>query len=551
MDRKAKILIVDDEEVMRDVLEGLLFYQGYDLAFAGNGRVALDKVAEVQPDLILLDVMMPGINGFEVCRQLKAAERWRHIPIILITALSGKDDLATGLDAGADDFVHKPFSNLELLARVRSMLRVKRQYDAFQEQQKKLADALQLNEKFGRALAQHLAELELLHDTGLRLMNNLDLDSVLSLVAQAAFEIVPEASGCVIHFLLDESQLLPVVFSPESKGKTVYPSVGSEDIARRAITAKDVVYIPDASIVLGEAPALLEKMRTLLAAPLLDHQQVLGAITVYSPEPDSFENSHPHILSILAHQAAVAIAKAQHIEQQSRAKEREKWAIRDLFQRYVSPAVVDRLVNGVEDLALGGKRQDVTVLFADIRGFTSFSENQPPERLIEVLNQYLGLAVEAILAHEGTLDKFMGDAVMAMFNAPLPQPDHTRRAVGAALAMQQTMAEYNFTAAGHNHLTFGIGIHTGQAVVGNIGTAQQMNYTTIGDTINLAKRLQEHAAGGEIILSQAAYEAIKEQVTVEALGPLSIKGRSTSEQAYKLLTCRTESQATIAKELKP
>ena len=537
METKAKILIVDDEDVMRDVLEGLLLYQDYNLSFAVSGREALNRVAEIQPDLILLDVMMPEMNGFEVCQRLKADECWRHIPIILITALSGKDDLATGLDAGADDFVHKPFSNLELLARVRSMLRIKGQYDALQEQQKKLEEALVLNEKFGRALAQHLAELELLHDTGLRLMNNLDLDSVLNLVAQAAFEIVPEASGCIIHFLLEGSQLLPVVFSPGDQGKAVYARMGSEELVQQAIASKDIIYVADAPTALSADYSPLGEMRTLLVAPLIDHQQVLGTITAFSPEPDVFEASRHHILSILANQAAVAITKARSIEQQTRVKEREKWAIRDLFQRYVSPAVVDRLVNGVEDLALGGKRQDITVLFADIRGFTSFSENQPPEHLIEVLNQYLGLSVEAILGQEGTLDKFMGDAVMAVFNAPLPQPDHALRAVRAALTMQQAIATHNSSAASQNHLSFGIGIHTGQAVVGNVGTAQRLNYTAIGDTVNLAKRLQEQASGGQIILSHATYEAVRDHVTVEALGPLSIKGRSNPEKAYKLLHC--------------
>jgi adenylate cyclase len=154
--------------------------------------------------------------------------------------------------------------------------------------------------------------------------------------------------------------------------------------------------------------------------------------------------------------------------------------------------------------------------------------------LIKVLNQYLALAVEAILAQEGTLDKFLGDAVMAIFNAPLLQTDHTLRAVHAALAMQQAITSYNMNAAQHERLSFGIGLHTGQAVVGNIGTVQQMNYTAIGDTVNVARRLQEQARGGQIILSQAAYEILKDWVMVEDLGNLTVKGRTASVHAYAL-----------------
>ncbi|MCP4517691.1 MAG: adenylate/guanylate cyclase domain-containing protein, partial [Delftia sp.] len=196
------------------------------------------------------------------------------------------------------------------------------------------------------------------------------------------------------------------------------------------------------------------------------------------------------------------------------------------------PTIVKRLVEGEQDISLGGKRQQVSVLFADIRGFTAFSESLAPERLIEVLNQYLALAVDAVLAQDGTLDKFMGDAVMALFNAPLPCPDHTWRAVRAALAMQEAIARYNVEGTDHAPLSFGVGIHVGQAVVGNVGTVQQMNYTAIGDAVNLAKRLQEHASGGQIILSQAAYEALKKDVIVQDLGLLAVKGRAATEHAY-------------------
>ncbi len=142
MDKKPKILIVDDEPTGREALEDLLFTQGYNLAFAGDGPETLAKVPEFTPDVILLDVLMPGMDGFEVCQYLKADERWRHIPIILITALDSKKDMVRGLDAGADDFLSKPISALELRARMRLMLRIKGQYDALQQRQQELQASL-------------------------------------------------------------------------------------------------------------------------------------------------------------------------------------------------------------------------------------------------------------------------------------------------------------------------------------------------------------------------------------------------------------------------
>jgi class 3 adenylate cyclase/DNA-binding response OmpR family regulator len=529
------ILIVDDEQIMHDILQGLLALEGYNFASASNGAEAIEKMPEVDPDLILLDVMMPGMSGLEVCQLLKTDQKWQHIPIILITALDGKEGLANGLNAGANDFLQKPFDKIELMARVRSMLRIKAQYDELEYQRRQLETTLYLKEELAQVTAQHLEELQILHDVGLRLMSNLDSDSVMSMASQMTLGIIPQARRFVMHLLSeDEQQLLPVVFA-EDGSKIVYPSVGIEEIVKETIDSGQVVYVPNILADSRHAELQFDDMRTLLVVPLLDEQRPIGALSLCSDEVNAFKESHRHILSILANQVTVAIVKTRFFEERARAKEQEKQAIRNLFGRYVGPTVVDRLVYGVEDLAPGGKRQEISVLFADIRGFTSFSENMAPERLVEVLNQYLALAVEAILEQEGTLDKFMGDAVMAFFNAPLPQADHVLRAVRAAMAMKQTVADHNLTAENRSSLNFGIGIHVGQAVVGNIGTAQQMNYTTIGDTVNLAKRLQENATGGQIVLSQAAYEAVKGSVVVEDLGPLLVKGRTASVHTYQLI----------------
>jgi signal transduction histidine kinase len=153
VDEKASVLIVDDESSARDTLEALLFREGYDLAFAASGSEALARLDELKPDVILLDVIMPGMDGIEVCQRLKTDERWRHIPIILVTVLDSKEDLARGLDAGADDFLSKPVSDLELRARVRSMLRIKKQYD-------KLIGAITERKRAEEQLQHYAVELE-------------------------------------------------------------------------------------------------------------------------------------------------------------------------------------------------------------------------------------------------------------------------------------------------------------------------------------------------------------------------------------------------------
>ena len=208
-------------------------------------------------------------------------------------------------------------------------------------------------------------------------------------------------------------------------------------------------------------------------------------------------------------------------------------AQRKLFERMVSPAVIQQIdPNG---LALGGKRTDITVLFADIRGFTSFSETLSPEQLVSILNRYLAAGAEVVLDEEGTIDKFLGDAVMAWFNAPIPQPDHTLRAVRAALKLRDRIAELHAILPPEAHLAFGVGIHCGDAVLGLIGTEKRLEYTAIGDSVNTTKRLQENAGKNQVVISQDAYERVKDQINVLQMEPMTVKGKRESIPVYEVL----------------
>jgi len=219
---------------------------------------------------------------------------------------------------------------------------------------------------------------------------------------------------------------------------------------------------------------------------------------------------------------------------EKRKLEADQRFIKETFMRYAPPAVVEQLLRDPSQLKLGGVRKPLSILFADIRGFTSFSEPLAPEELVEVLNSYLAMAADSVLAFDGVLDKFMGDAVMGLFNVPLDQTQYTLRAVKAALKMHEAIRDFHERIGIEWQLNFGVGIHAGEAVVGNIGTEKQRNFTAIGDAVNYAKRLQENAKGGQILISVAAYEQVKDQVEAVELPPLQVKGRSTPELVYEV-----------------
>lgn len=214
----------------------------------------------------------------------------------------------------------------------------------------------------------------------------------------------------------------------------------------------------------------------------------------------------------------------------------EKQHIQGLFGRFVSPDVVKEILNGGASVELGGTEKVVSILFVDIRGFTAFSEANPPEKVVSMVNRYLSLTSEAIQANGGTIDKYIGDATMAVFNAPLDLPDHPLCAVRAAWAMKQgsvALREEILRDYGVD-LQFGIGVNTGPAVIGNMGSAVRMDYTAIGDTVNTSARLESNAQKGQILLSDATYQQVKDHVEVTDLGILNVKNKKIGIQIYNL-----------------
>lgn len=204
-----------------------------------------------------------------------------------------------------------------------------------------------------------------------------------------------------------------------------------------------------------------------------------------------------------------------------------------LFERMVSPAVIRQL--DPDAMRLGGSRSLITVMFADISGFTSLGETVSPETLISVVNCYLSSAAEAVLEMEGTIDKFLGDSVMAWFNAPIPLADHALRAIKTAWRIRESLPSIHCQLPEEFRLQFSIGIHTGDAILGMIGSEKRMEYTAVGDCVNIAKRLQENAATDQIIISEDTYRQVDGLVKAKRLKPLKLKGRKESIQVYEVV----------------
>ena len=210
--------------------------------------------------------------------------------------------------------------------------------------------------------------------------------------------------------------------------------------------------------------------------------------------------------------------------------------IKNLFGRFVSPEVVNEIISGGVDIQLGGVVKVITALFVDIRGFTAFSETNPPEKVVDMVNRYLALTSGAIQNNKGTIDKFIGDATMGLFNAPNDVPDHALCALRAAWEMKEgamALTEEIKEKYGVD-LQFGIGINTGVAVVGNMGSDFRMDYTAIGDTINTAARLESSADKGQIIISDATYQQVKDFVDVTELGTIALKNKSVGVLIYNV-----------------
>ncbi|MDP9342763.1 MAG: adenylate/guanylate cyclase domain-containing protein [Actinomycetota bacterium] len=274
--------------------------------------------------------------------------------------------------------------------------------------------------------------------------------------------------------------------------------------------------------------ALTTVMRPLWAVGTVAFLWVTGVVAseTLSSVPDAAFRGPGQVafFAVVVVAAPLFAKRREHLEMESRASR--------LFRQYVSPDVAEAMLADAGHTALGGSIVEVTVLFADLRGFTSYAELGSPDQVVAMLNRYFADVVPLILEQDGTVDKFVGDSMMALWGAPNRQPDHALRGARAALAMQTAMALV--VARNPDFPCFRIGLNTGPALVGNIGSDQVRNFTAIGDTVNVAARLQETAQPGEVVIGPGTCESIRHRAIVSPLGPVRVRGKEQPVEAFVL-----------------
>ena len=264
-------------------------------------------------------------------------------------------------------------------------------------------------------------------------------------------------------------------------------------------------------------------VRSTICAPLMAESRVHGAL--YADRLDPFAAFKPddlELISAVAAQTAIAVENARAHERLAREE-----VARANYSRFLPEYVVKQMLENPESFKLGAVSQTITILFADIRGFTRISEHANPEKIVSLLNRYFSAMTDIIFAHGGTLDKYLGDGLMALFGAPTATPDDASNALNAAVAMQRRLLGINreLRDEGFPEIGVGMGLHTGEVVVGYIGSERRSEYTAIGDTVNTSSRLESNAQGGEILISDATAKAARSRYKLKPREPIMVKNR--------------------------
>lgn len=369
----------------------------------------------------------------------------------------------------------------------------------------------------------------------------LDVDNLLDKILECAFQLLEADRGVVLLYADDpetgESELKPRCI--RTKKQSDEEVVLSTSIINEVLRDRAGVLSSDASVdsrFKGAHSVIMQGIRSTMAVPLLHSDELLGVMVLDSQIATSaFTEKDLQLFQNIANQAAIAIQNSLY------ALKLEKEAVtRERFQRLLSPAIADQVISGKVEVKKGGEVRETTVLFSDIRGFTAWSESRAPQQIVDMLNEYFELMVEIVFQHEGTLDKFVGDEIMALFGAPVSHGDDAYRAVKTALEMLESLAVFNEqrVAAGQLPVQIGIGINTGEVVAGYLGSSKALDYTVIGDTVNTGARLCSVAKAGQIIVSEYTYRQVAEHFVAEELPPTPVKGKSQPLKIFSILGMR-------------
>jgi adenylate cyclase len=360
------------------------------------------------------------------------------------------------------------------------------------------------------------------------------LDEMFEVILSLAFAHMPAERAC-IGLCQEADEPVVVKLARSTDPEDTEQLVISSTITSEAIRDRNCVVYLNSNTDAPRSQSITNlSLTSIMCAPLCVDGEVLGVIYLDTRNGNSpFKPTHLKVLSALAALSAVALRQASLREEVQREQR-----IRDRLSRYSSPHVVDRLVDGGEDDGGSGMYSEeavASILFADLAGFTSLSETMTPPEVTLMLNAIFARLTEAVFEFEGTVDKFIGDEIMAFFGAPIAQEDHAERAVRCAVRMRECLAEFNESRPEEVELAMSIGINSGPVIVGDIGSPQRKDYTVIGDTVNTAKRIESQAAkGGKIVIGPATQELVKDIYRCEPLPLMALKGKQEQLQLYSV-----------------
>lgn len=398
------------------------------------------------------------------------------------------------------------------------------------------------------ALKRDYEKLRIAHELGQAIMGILDLETLLPKILDKSFELLPADRGVIL--LMVNGQLLPKFVKHKNPRQSHEQIVLSNAILNEVTQQKRAVLSSDASMdarFVGSNSIIMQGIRSTMSVPLMHGSELLGVMHLDSQiAANAFTERDLQLFNSIANQAAVAIQNARltkKIEDEART--------RTQFQRLLSPALVEQLVSGQLRLERVGEMREVTMLFSDIRGFTSMSEKQKATETVDLLNEYFEVMVNILFRWNGTLDKYVGDEIMGLFGALVPMEEAPWHAVQCAIEMQAALRDFNEQRAqkGLEQIEIGIGINTGMVVCGAIGSPLTMQYTVIGDAVNVASRLCSVAKKGQIIISETTFTSVTDKVHWIPLEPTKLKGKNQNVRIYNILGRKGDTSGFFSKDM--
>jgi adenylate cyclase len=370
-------------------------------------------------------------------------------------------------------------------------------------------------------------EINLIYNISGKITACLDLKEVAKLVIDEARRLRAGDNGSLM-LLNKETGKFEVIAAFGQQSNTKAPIEIGQGIAGNVVLTGRGEIIND----VGSDPRFVKghnKVNSMICVPLKIHERAIGVINISSEEPFNYTAADLKLFMSLASQAASAIENA--ILHENKLKQER---IKSNLERYVNSQLVEAILNDQGDISLAPAKKNITILFSDIRNFTTKCEELEPEKIVEYLNEYFTHMVEVIFSHGGTVNKFVGDMIVAMFGAPSTLVDSERRAIETAIEMQNRIKQIPVPWIRNNFIT-GIGISSGEVVVGNVGSPQHMDYTAIGDKVNVASRLQSIAKGEQILVSRNIYEVTKHLFEFKEIGSVQVKGKKEAIEVFEVV----------------